>query len=182
MPKDKPCPKCKSTNTYYDDDGMMACLKCAERFPFSKTEPISVNPKITKQEKIEMSEVKIPSSGKKGICSNCGRDRWICNKHGHCGTCASAVKGFEHGTPEFDAALAAAKKRIQANGDAKFNKVIKCLRSRAKERIDEIRQLPSEKKATKQLENLTVTDVMKAERDLLLDRVQRLNTAIELLS
>ena len=182
MPKDKPCPKCKSTNTYYDDDGMMACLKCAERFPFTKTEPISVNPKITKQEKIEMPEAKIPPSGKKGICVNCGRDRWISNKHGHCGTCASAVKGLEHGTPEFNAALAEVKKRIKGNGDAKFNKAAKRLKSRAKERIEAIKQLPPEKKTTKQLENLTVTDVMKAERDLLLDRVQKLNTAIELLS
>lgn len=176
MPKDIPCPKCKSTNTYLDDDNTMACLKCAERFPlFSKAG------NSQKGEK-EMPEVNIPPSGKKGTCTNCGRDRWICNKHGHCGTCASAVKGFEHGTPEFDAALAAAKKRIQANGDTKFSKAAKRLRSRAKERIEAIKQLPPEKKAPKQLENLTATDMMIAERDLLLDRVQKLNTAIELLS
>lgn len=179
MPKDIRCPKCKSTNTYLDNNETMACLKCAERFPYQL---IPAKPEITKQEKIEMPEANIPSSGKKGICVNCGRDRWICNKYGHCRMCAAAVKVFAHGSPKFDEALLAVKERIKENGNKKFNKAAKRLRSRAKERIEAIKQLPPEKKAPKQLENLTATDMMIAERDLLLDRVQKLNTAIELLS
>lgn len=175
MPKDNRCPKCKSTNTYLDDENTMACLKCGERFPY-------VQAAITKQEKIEMSEQNIPPSGKKGTCINCGRDRWIANKYGHCTTCASAVKCFKFGTDEFGDALTAVAKRIQENGDTKFKKAAKRLRTRVKERMAEVKQLPPEKKATKQLANITVTDMMIAERDMLLERVHKLNSAIELLS
>jgi hypothetical protein len=146
------CPKCKSTNTYYDDDGMMACIKCAERFPlFGKIESIS-NPKITEESMAEETKKK-RSKSKLRPCRNCGRVKKIIGDD-LCGGCYFAVRIWKKGTPVYDQRLADAKKRFT----------------------------DPEKKATKQLENLTVTDVMKAERDLLLDRVQRLNTAIELLS
>lgn len=47
----------------------------------------------------------------KGTCTNCGREGNL-QSGGHCSFCYSARKGLEKGTPEYDRALAEAKKRF----------------------------------------------------------------------
>lgn len=51
-------------------------------------------------------------SGKKGICSNCGREKFIANKYGHCTVCSEAVKGIEKDTPDYTDALSEVKERL----------------------------------------------------------------------
>lgn len=55
----------------------------------------------------------MPTNNVKKICNNCGRTMLII-AGGMCGGCYYAGKncGFEKGTPEYDAALAAAKERF----------------------------------------------------------------------
>lgn len=74
-------------------------------------------------------EIKKYPSGKKGICVNCRRPAHISDRHGHCKTCANAVRGVvldEHRA----AALAAVKERLQT---AKFKKAVPGLRAKAKD-------------------------------------------------
>lgn len=61
-------------------------------------------------------EIKKYPSGKKGICSNCGREKFIADKNGHCGTCSSVVKGMDTGSAAYAAALATIKDHIGAPG------------------------------------------------------------------
>ena len=100
-----PCPKCGSRNTYRD--GLdMACIMCGERWPVNGAAPV-IYKKLSEEDK-EMDKC---SSGKKGTCCNCGRNKWIAGK-GLCSTCLNAVKGWLDGSPEYIKALADAKKRL----------------------------------------------------------------------
>ncbi|MCK9431848.1 MAG: hypothetical protein M0R00_02695 [Candidatus Omnitrophica bacterium] len=55
-------------------------------------------------------------SGKKGTCSNCGREKFIADKNGYCGICHTAVKGMDPGSVTYVTALDAIKDRINAPG------------------------------------------------------------------
>jgi hypothetical protein len=82
---------------------------CGELFPVPNygAKPIIV---VTKLSEEDETMEKSPS-GKKGICCNCGREKWIAGK-GLCATCLNAVKGWLDGSPEYIKALADAKKRL----------------------------------------------------------------------
>jgi hypothetical protein len=94
---DRYCPKCMS-NRIYTDDGFYACRECGNRWipnfkPYSKVEEEMNKPKPRE-------------------CVNCGRIKTILGD-GLCPGCYSSVHNkFEKGTPEYDQALAAAKKRF----------------------------------------------------------------------
>jgi hypothetical protein len=119
------------------------------------------------------------SKSKLRPCRNCGRVKNIIGDD-LCGGCYFAVRIWKKGTPVYDQRLADAKKRFT---DPDYKERGGCRHKKKTKAITSNLTAPDpEKKATKQLENITVTDMMIAERDLLLDRVQRLNTAIELLS
>lgn len=92
------CPKCESVNTYLID-GMGACRTCGERWLPEGLKPYTGG----KTEEEEM---------KKGVCGNCGRGHLGIAGHGLCGGCYAAVRAFQWGTPECNAALLEAKKRF----------------------------------------------------------------------
>jgi len=106
------CPKCGSHNTY-EIGRDYGCRMCGKQFPRAGSTPII----ITKERTKDMTgEIKKYPSGKKGICSNCGREKFIADKNGHCGTCSSVVKGMDIGSPAYTAALATIKEHIGAPG------------------------------------------------------------------
>jgi len=108
----QPCPKCQSQNTY-SDGPEMACLMCGKRWPINGQKPITID-QVTGRERMAQKE-KSPS-GKKGTCSNCGREKFIADKNGYCGICHTAVKGMDPGSVAYVAALDAIKDRINAPG------------------------------------------------------------------
>lgn len=63
-----------------------------------------------------MTQKEKSPSGKKGTCSNCGREKYIADKNGYCGTCHTAVKGIDPGSVAYVTALATIKDRINAPG------------------------------------------------------------------
>jgi hypothetical protein len=108
----QPCPKCQSQNTY-SDGPEMACLMCGKRWPINGQKPTTIY-QVTGRERMAQKE-KSPS-GKKGTCSNCGREKYIADKNGHCGTCHTAVAGLDPGSSAYAAALDTIKDRINAPG------------------------------------------------------------------
>lgn len=106
------CIKCGSGNTY-QQDGENACMMCGSRWPIA-LEPTQAEEKImTKQAKENLPAEK----SKRAACRNCERVMTIPGD-GLCGGCYGAVHGkFTKGTPEYDAALAAAKIKLT---DPKF--------------------------------------------------------------
>lgn len=54
-------------------------------------------------------------SGKKGVCVNCGREKFIAVKEGLCSSCHHAVKGISKDNVAYPLALAAVKKRLISN-------------------------------------------------------------------
>lgn len=63
-----------------------------------------------------MAQKEKSPSGKKGTCSNCGREKFIADKKGHCGTCHTAVEGMDPESAAYAAALATVKDRINKPG------------------------------------------------------------------
>lgn len=56
-----------------------------------------------------------PTSGKKGKCVNCEREKFITDKEGFCSSCHNAVKGISKDSVAYTAALADAKKHLTNN-------------------------------------------------------------------
>lgn len=90
---DRYCPKCMSNNVYVDGE-FFACRTCGNRW----------NPNLKPITKITEDEM-----SKKGICSNCGREKTLPYKD-ICGSCYLRIKGMDWDSPECKAALAQAKK------------------------------------------------------------------------
>lgn len=100
------CPKCESV-VAYTEGGNYVCMMAGHRWPINGVKPIVVYKSAT-EENMEG----ISPSGKTGTCSNCGRTKFIADKHGHCTTCRDAVKGVSVGSTEYSAALAEVKTRL----------------------------------------------------------------------
>lgn len=105
------CPKCGSHNTY-EIGRDYGCRMCGKQYPRAGSTLIIIKERI----KDMPEEIKKYPSGKKGICSNCGREKFIADKNGHCGTCSSVVKGMDTGSAAYAAALATIKDHIGAPG------------------------------------------------------------------
>jgi hypothetical protein len=82
---------------------------CGTDWSVNGQKPLTIN-QITGRERMAVTEKSV--SGKKGTCLNCERSKYIAGADGLCGTCHNAVKGLVYGTPEYTAALAAAKTRL----------------------------------------------------------------------
>lgn len=104
------CPKCNSINTYQDGYDY-ACRMCGSRWPIHgplpkgllrKNDATPAGTALAKEEKT--MAIRKP-------CRNCGRTLCIA-QDGLCGGCFGSVKKYTKGTSEYDAALAAAKKRF----------------------------------------------------------------------
>ena len=105
------CPKCGSHNTY-EIGRDYGCRMCGKQYPRAGSTLI-----IIKERTKDMTEeIKKYPSGKKGICSNCGREKFIADKNGNCGTCSSVVKGMDAGSAAYAAALATIKDHLSAPG------------------------------------------------------------------
>jgi len=101
------CIKCGSGNTY-QQDGENACMMCGSRWPIV-LEPTRAEEKIMTEQAKENSPAE---KSKRAACRNCARVMTIPGD-GLCGGCYGAVHGkFTKGTPEYDAALAAAKIKL----------------------------------------------------------------------
>lgn len=68
-----------------------------------------------------MSEVNCAPSGKKGLCRNCNRTKWIAGS-GLCGSCHAAVKGLREDSGEYAAALIEVAGRLNATTPKKVSK------------------------------------------------------------
>lgn len=104
------CPKCTSPNTYSDGPELV-CLMCGKRWYENGAKPIIVY-KLMEEE--EMKGTK-PTSGKKGKCVNCEREKFIADGAGLCSSCHNAVAGISKDSVAYTAALADAKKRLINN-------------------------------------------------------------------
>ena len=84
------CSHCQSNNTYEIGNDWIGCRTCGRQRP-----------------------IKGDDMAKRGTCTNCGRpDQSIATADGICQGCYYSVKGFEKGSAEYIAALAAAKEKF----------------------------------------------------------------------
>lgn len=151
----------------------MHCVMCGEFFP-----PPGVKDYVYKK----LEEEDMPRKRK---CRNCGR---LMNIVGDdlCGGCYFAVRGMTKGTPEYDAALAAAKKRFSdpnykpTRGGARKGTGPK---PKVEKKYKELPTLKTIKpKTEKPLTSLTALDMLIAERNMHQAKVFQINKAIEILS
>lgn len=105
------CPKCGSKNTY-EIGRDYGCRMCGKQFPKEGVTPIVVTKVFNERKKDMPEEIKKYPSGKKGICINCRREKFIADKFGRCDTCSASVRGLEMGTTEYIDALIAVKARL----------------------------------------------------------------------
>lgn len=106
--KKTPCIKCGSGNTY-QQDGENACMMCGSRWPLVLETTQAGEKAIVAEQAKENSPAE---KSKRAACRNCARVMTIPGD-GLCGGCYGAVHGkFTKGTPEYDAALAAAKIKL----------------------------------------------------------------------
>lgn len=85
------CPKCGSKNTYEIGNGH-GCRMCGKQFPKEGAAPIVLTKVFNERKKDMQEEIKKYPSGKKGVCSNCGKSRLIADKDGRCSTCSRVAK------------------------------------------------------------------------------------------
>jgi len=64
-------------------------------------------------------EFKKYPSGKKGICVNCRRERYIADKEGLCGSCHAAVDGINPDSLDYAIALGGIKARLESKPERK---------------------------------------------------------------
>lgn len=138
-----------------------------------------------------MAQNKKSPSGKKGTCSNCGREKYIADKNGYCGICHTAVKGMDPGSVAYVAALDTVKDRINAPGfktrPAKQKNVDRkpaIAQSMSPEKINEVkthvRSLPIKHDGDSGTSKIMAT--LRIERENLLAQVRRIDQAISLFS
>lgn len=85
------CPKCGSKNTY-EIGRDCGCRMCGKQFPKEGAAPIVLTKVFNERKKDMQEEIKKYPSGKKGVCSNCGKSRFIADKDGRCSTCSRVAK------------------------------------------------------------------------------------------
>lgn len=168
------CPKCKSNNTYQDGYDY-ACMMCGSRWPIyggllqrNDAKPAGMD--LEKQEEKNMA-IRKP-------CRNCGRTLCIAQDH-LCGGCFGAVKKYAKGTQEYDAALAAAKKRFTDPGFKTHPGKRKKANIHAVEKV--ISKETEIKAADVELE-VDPVSLLVATRNRLQNYIYKLNQAIEILS
>jgi len=136
-----------------------------------------------------MEEIRKYPSGKKGICVNCRREKFINDRHGHCKSCGDAVKGLTPDTPEWVAALASVKELLT---NKHFNKIGK-EKGAVPDKPTPPPPPPKEDRSTflskkshdvinsvlKEHVEQIILDVLEVERKLLMDQLNRINRAIE---
>lgn len=180
------CPRCDSPASR-TDGGFYVCMMGGHYWPINGQKPIVIKNIIGGKK--TMTTPKSPS-GKKGICSNCSREKFIADKYGHCNKCRNAVQGLEPDTPAYADALAAVKERLSAPR-AKRNTVImseaekRVFRKPDKKSSTPDKPMPSTK--IKQLiekdiaTDLTIIMAMRKQRDYHATMVQKLTNAISAL-
>ena len=177
------CPKCGSCNTY-EIAGDYACRMCGKRWPIEGARPIIVT-KPYYEEREDMTAKKYPS-GKNGVCVNCGRERYIADAVGLCGTCHNAVKGIDPNDITYADALKKAKARASS-----ARAVIDVMHSGANVTAN-ARKASKQKKPVldhtiKQIANVgragipSIIAQARAERDGYLAEAAKLNKAINIL-
>lgn len=85
------CPKCGSSNTYDIGNGH-GCRMCGKQFTDDGVAPIIITKILNERKKQMLEEIKKYPSGKNGVCTNCGKNRFIADKDGRCSTCSRAAK------------------------------------------------------------------------------------------
>jgi hypothetical protein len=113
------CPKCGSAPSY-EEGGYHVCMMGGHRWPVNGAKPIIVHKRM-EEESMEGTK---PTSGKKGTCVNCEREKFIADKEGLCSTCHNAVAGISKDSVAYTAALADVKKRL-INNPSRRGKVAK---------------------------------------------------------
>lgn len=159
------CPKCSSRNTY--EDGLeMDCMMCGNRWPINGKPSTVIKETIGRK---RIMGIKKSPSGKIGICLNCERKKFIAGADGYCSVCHNAVKGMEHGTPDYDNALAEAKRRLTAPVCVSSNKKTEQRKKMISPTEDALGDL------------YPVVDTLKFRRNFHLAAVEKLTKAIEAL-
>jgi hypothetical protein len=158
------CPKCQSPNTY-TQDGQNACMMCGKRWPLQLI--------LTRKE--------IPMS-KKGNCRNCERESTIV-ADGLCGMCYGHVHSkYAKGTPEYDQALAEAKKKVAQWESLPEKKSITDLQTKKRGRKpkspDSLSAKPIEPKNPKTKDILTI---LQDRRHELMEEVFTINQTISVI-
>lgn len=123
-------------------------------------------------------------SGKKGTCSNCGREKYIADKDGHCGTCHTAVKGIDPGSVAYVSALDKIKDRTNTPGfktrPAKQKKS-NCSKPAIEQSMSHTRSLAVGRDGGDSGTS-RIMATLQIERENLLARVKRIDQAISLFS
>lgn len=170
------CPKCGSCNTY-EIAGDYACRMCGKRWPIEGARPIIVT-KPYYEEREDMTAKKYPS-GKNGVCVNCGRERYIADAVGLCGTCHNAVKGIDPNDITYADALKKAKARCANTGATPTRPAKKVKAGKPKK--------PVLDHTIKRIANVgragipSIIAQARAERDGYLAEAEKLNKAINIL-
>jgi hypothetical protein len=170
------CPKCGSSNTY-EIAGDYACRMCGKRWPIEGARPIIVTKPYYEEREEDMA--KKYSSGKKGVCVNCGRERYIADAVGLCGMCHNAVKGIDPNDLSYADALKKAKARCANTVAAPTRSAKKVKTSKPKKPVLDhtIKQI-----ARAGLAGIpSIIAQARAERDGYLAEAEKLNKAINIL-
>lgn len=175
------CPKCGSGNVY-QQDGEHACMMCGKRWPLEGANPIIIT-KAFKERDVMVEVIKKYPCGKIGVCVNCRREVWIADKEGLCGSCHASVDGAIIGTPEYAAYLQEAKERL--NKKSRRGRKPKETKPISPEKIGGVK---THVKALGIKHNggdpsmAHVLATLQIERLSLLDKVDKIKQAIDLLS
>lgn len=168
------CPKCGSPNKY--EEGInYACMMCGTRWPINEATPIIIKKEARDIDAADILKITEGKEMATRACRNCGRVRKIIGDDLDSG-CYYAVRKLTKGTPEYNEALARAKKKFgdpnykRGAGPKKLKKAKKPVRSMA---------------VTAHSGNIAenaVIDQLTETRDQYLAKADKLTQAIELLS
>lgn len=121
------CPQCGAPPSY-EEGGFYVCMMGGHRWPINGAKPIIV------YKRSEEEDMEKPTSGKKGKCVNCEREKFIADKEGFCSSCHNAVKGISKDSVAYTAALADAKKHL-TNNPTRRGRVVKSKAAAPKESV-----------------------------------------------